>query len=148
MLRPFLKELVGKDSGLQKSINDATNFKVDPAILDAVGEVVFCDEFFGDIRETDANVFGTVERSTEIEVADVKGDEFGAPTREDAVDDELDEFNRGGFSADVAGITYAVVSNGDVSAVGIRFSRADFADDLCVSDFLVAVGGYGIVVDD
>ena len=37
----FLKELVGKDSGLQKAVNAAMDFRVDPAVADAVGEVVF-----------------------------------------------------------------------------------------------------------
>ena len=37
----FLEELVGKDSGLQKSVNAATNFKVDPAVADAVGKILF-----------------------------------------------------------------------------------------------------------
>ena len=50
--------------------------------------------------------------------------------------------------ADVEGITDAVASNGDMSAVGIGFSGVDFADDLRVGDFLAAVGGDGVVVDD
>ena len=37
----FLEELVGEDSGLRKSVNAATNFRVDPAAADAVGEVIF-----------------------------------------------------------------------------------------------------------
>ena len=98
----FLKELVGQDSGLRKSINATTNFKVDPAVANTVGEVVFCDEFFGDVGEADADIFGSIERSTEIEVADVKNDESGALAREDAVDHELDKFKWGGFGTDIA----------------------------------------------
>ena len=43
----FLEDLIDKDSRLWKSINAVTNFRVDPAVVDAVGEVIFCDEFFG-----------------------------------------------------------------------------------------------------
>ena len=62
-IETFLEELVGKDSGLRKSINAVTNFKVDPAGVDTVGEVVLCSEFFGDVGAADTNVFGTIERS-------------------------------------------------------------------------------------
>ena len=37
----YLEELVAKNSGLQKSIDAATNFELDPAIADTVGEVIF-----------------------------------------------------------------------------------------------------------
>ena len=37
----FLEELVSKDYGQQKSVNTTTNFEVDPAVTDTVGEVVF-----------------------------------------------------------------------------------------------------------
>ena len=45
-IETFLQELIGKDYGLKKSINVTTNFEVNPAVVDAVGEVVFCNEFF------------------------------------------------------------------------------------------------------
>ena len=96
----------------------------------------------------DVNVIRGIERSTEIEVTEVKDDEFGAPAREDAVDHELDEFEWGRFGADVAGITDAVASNGDTSTIRIGFFGADFADYLGVCDSFAAVGGDGIVVND
>ena len=140
-VQTLFEETVGKDSGLGQTINAATNFKVDPAVADALGEVIFCDEFFGNVGEADADVFGTIERSAEIEVTDVEGDEFGASTREDAVDHELDKFEWGGFGADVAWVADVVASNGDASAVGMGFFGTDFTNNLGVSDFFAAVGG-------
>ena len=40
-----------------------------------------------------------------------------------------------------------VASNGDTSAIKIRFYGADFADYLGVCDFFAAVGGDGVVVN-
>ena len=54
----------------------------------------------------------------------------------------------GGFGANVARVAYAVASNGDASAVGIRFFGRDFADNLGVSYFLVDVGRDSLVVDN
>ena len=45
----FLEKLVGENSGQQKSVKAATNFKVDPAVADMVGEVIFYDKFFRDV---------------------------------------------------------------------------------------------------
>ena len=89
-----------------------------------------------------------MKRSAEIEVADVKGDEFDALSREDAFDHELDKFEWGGFGADVSQVADAVDSNGDASAVGIGFFVADFADNPSVSYFFAMVGGDGVVVDN
>ena len=112
-----------------------------------MGEVVFCDEFFGDVGEADANVFGTIERSAEIEVVDVEGYESGAFERDDAIDHEIDKFEWGGFGADVAGVADTVAADGDASAVGIGFFGTDFANDLGVSDFFAAVGRDVVVVN-
>ena len=37
-IEAFLEELVGENSRLQKSVNATTNFEIDPAVADAVGE--------------------------------------------------------------------------------------------------------------
>ena len=78
----------------------------------------------------------------------VKDDEFGASAREDAVDHELDKFERGSSGANVSRIADAIASNGNTSVIRIGFFRADFANHLGVCYFFVAVSWDGIVVDD
>ena len=109
-------------------------------------EVIFCDEFFGNVGEADADIFGTIERSAEVKVTDVEGDEFGTLAREDAVDHEFDKFERSGLGADVASVADAVAADGDTSAVGIGFFGTDFANNLGVGDFFAAVGGDVVIV--
>ena len=87
----FPKELVGKDSRPEKSINSATNSRVEPSVADAVGEDIFEDEFFEDVEELNVNIFRSIEWSAEIVVADAEGNKFGVPAREDDVDHELEK---------------------------------------------------------
>ena len=43
------------------------------------------------------SLLGTIKQSTEVEVADVEGDKFGAAVREKYVDYDFDKFKRGDF---------------------------------------------------
>ena len=51
-----------------------------------LGEVVFVDEFLGDVAEFDADVFRAVERGAEVKVGDVVARETGVRGGTDAVE--------------------------------------------------------------
>ena len=53
-------------------------------------EIVLSNELLGDVCEANAEIFGTVKWRAQVEVADVKGEEFGTAERQDAVDNHLD----------------------------------------------------------
>ena len=50
-------------------------------------EVVFCDEFIGDVSKLDTGVLLALERGVEVEVRDIEDDKLGAPAGQDTVDD-------------------------------------------------------------
>ena len=55
-----------------------------------MGEVALINEFLGYVGEADADVFGMIKWRAQVEVDDVKGAEFGAAARQDAVDHHFD----------------------------------------------------------
>ena len=55
-----------------------------------VGEIVLIGKFLGDVGKTDRDVLGAVEGRAQVEVADVKGVEFCATSRQETVDHHLD----------------------------------------------------------
>ena len=61
-----------------EAIYTMDNFKVDPAIAHVFVKVVFVDELLRNVTDIDPEIFGTVQWSLEVKVADVKGDVFGS----------------------------------------------------------------------
>jgi hypothetical protein len=45
---------------LGQTINASTNFKIDPAVVNMLHEVVFVDEFLGDVGEFDFDILGAI----------------------------------------------------------------------------------------
>ena len=85
-------------------------------------------------------MFISVKRSAEIEVTDIKGDKLGILAREGAVEENLDKFERGGWSSNVTREADVVAANGDAISVGIFLIRVDLADNLGAGDIFAAVG--------
>ena len=83
-------------------------------------EVVFFDEFFGDVAHFDADILGSVQRCLEVENFNVKSGKLGAFTRKDAVDQELYEVEGSGICSNDAWISDVFACNSDASAIGIR----------------------------
>ncbi len=142
------KKVIGKDAGLGKSVTALANFKIDPAVLVATNKVVFIDEFFRDVRELDAYIFGTWHGHVQIEVFEVDGAEASTFSGEDTVEEELDEFKRGLVGADIARIADSVAANGDMGAVWVILFRMNLADDHGVVDLLALVGRDVLVVNE
>ena len=113
--------MVSKDSGLRKTINAATNFEINPTVVSKGKEIVFFNEFVSNIGELDADVLSMIEGSCEIEVADVKTDEFRTGPREDAVDLKFEGFKGACVGADVAGVDDAIASTSDASVILLLF---------------------------
>ena len=104
-----------------KSINAIAYFKLYPTIdMNRFHEVVFFDEFFGDVAQFDVDILRAFQRCLEIEIFNVKSDKLGAFTGKDDVDQELDEVEGSGLCSGVSGISYVLDCNSDASAIGIR----------------------------
>jgi hypothetical protein len=86
------KKVIGKDAGLGNSVTALANFKIDPAILVVTNKVVLIDEFFRDVEELDAYIFGVGHKRVQIEVFEVNGAEASTFSGEDTVEEELDKF--------------------------------------------------------
>ena len=76
--KTFINDVVGKDSRLLGAINAAANFEVDLTIVRMFVKVVFIDEFLREFSEIDADIFGAVQWSLEVEVSDIEGGVFFA----------------------------------------------------------------------
>jgi hypothetical protein len=142
------KKIIGQDTSLGKPITAPPNFKIDPAIGVTATKVVFRDEFVWDVWELDADLFGIGHGSVQIEIFDVDGAEAGTFPGENAVEEELDEFERGLVGANIVGIADSVAAIGDTGAVRIILLRTDIADDHGVADFLALVKRDVVVVDE
>ena len=57
--------------------------------MDVVQEIVFVNEFLGDVGQHDTDVLWSVERGLKVEVFDVKGDRLCALPGENTVEDEF-----------------------------------------------------------
>ena len=80
-----------------------------------------------------------VERGLEIEVGDIKRDELGVISREDAIYDKLDEIQGISFGTNVTRVADAIAADGDSGAVGVSFFRADNTDHFGVGDFFASI---------
>ena len=49
-------------------------------------DVLFFNEFFGDVAQSDAEILGSVQRCLEVDIFNVKSDKLGALTGKDAVE--------------------------------------------------------------
>ena len=87
--------------------------------MNRVHEVVFFDEFFGDIAQFYADILGLVQSCFEVEHFNFKSDKLGAFTGKDAVDQGLDEVEGIGIGSNVAGISDVLACDSDASAIGI-----------------------------
>ncbi len=131
-----------------KAVTALANFKVDPAIPVPTWKVVFLDEFFWDIGELNANVFGIWHWSVEIEVFYVNDAEPCSLSGEDTVEEQLDKFKQGRVGANVAWIANSITTDGDTGAVRVILLRTNLADDHGVADLLALVGWDVLVVDE
>ncbi len=114
-----------------KPVTSLANFKVDPAVLISAREVVFLQQFVGDVGDLDANIFRLEHRRVQVEVLEVNGAEPSIFPGEDTVEQELDKLERGCVGADIAGIAYSVAADGDTGAVGIILFRTDITQPWC-----------------
>ncbi len=131
-----------------KAVTALANFKVDPAIAVPTWKVVFLDEFFWDIGELNANVFGIWHWSVKIEVFYVNGAEPCSLSGEDIVEEQLDKFKKGCVGANVPWIADSITTDGDTGAVQVILLRTNLADDRGVADLLALVGRDVLVVNE
>ncbi len=87
------EEVVGKDACLGETVYATAHFRVDPAVMGKLVELVLVDEFLGDVRKLDADVLWLVKQSVEIEVLEVHGGEPSVTLGENTFDEQFDEFN-------------------------------------------------------
>ena len=111
-----------------ETITPLVDFKVDPPITIPTGEIVFFNEFLQ-----------VGHGCVEVEVLDVNQAEGCTFPRQDAVEKELDQFERCSVGTDVAWETNVIATNGDAGAISIIFIYMYFTDYHGVADFLPLV---------
>ncbi len=88
-----LEAFVGKDACLGKTVHATALLEVDPRVLGKLIELVFVNEFLGDVGKLDADVLWRVQRAVKIEVLEVHGGKPGITLGENTVEEQLDKFN-------------------------------------------------------
>ena len=68
-----------------KPIKALANFKIDPAVSISTFNVVFLDEFFGNVDDLDADIFRLEHGRVEIDVLEVDGAEASIFPGEDTM---------------------------------------------------------------
>ena len=94
-----------------------TKFEIGPSIPNFGGEVIFLDEFVGDVGKFDTNIFEAIKRRAQLEILDVEASKFGASTGQDTIENKLGKFEGASRRADVTRVANEVAANGDARAV-------------------------------
>jgi hypothetical protein len=130
---------VGKSSKLGKTVHTDADFCKDSVIFDEGSEVIFCHDVVWDGPGWDIEIFilaGVIKRSDEVEIGQVKAEEGGRWSGDDAVEQEL-----GGGEVSCWGVGFTVVvdevaSDGETDAIVVCFLRAMIGADAQIGRFL------------
>ena len=115
-------------------------------VVDERGEIVLNHDCSGDVLNWDAHVFVLRHWSVQVEVFDVDGEEAGARSGDDAVEQALDDGEVGGGSGHVAGVVEFVTADGEPDAAFFGRVRFEFCDNSQVGGN--AVGWFVGVADE
>ena len=66
--KAFSKEIVSQDARLWQVVTAAADFEVYPAVLVPSLEVIFADEFFGDVGDFDADILRVFHQHVQVDV--------------------------------------------------------------------------------
>ncbi len=91
--KAVLEEVVRKDAWLGETVHATAHFEVDPGVAGKLVELVFVNEFLGDVYKLDADVLWPVEGGVEIEVLEVHGGKPSILLGENTIDKEFYKFN-------------------------------------------------------
>ncbi len=87
------EEFVSKDACLGETVHATVHLEVDPGVTGKLVELVLINEFLGDVRKLDADVFWPFERGVKVEVLEVHGGKPGVTLGEITVDEQFHKFN-------------------------------------------------------
>ncbi len=86
----FFKEFVGQEFCLREAIHAALGSDVDASVFSGfLSELVFSDDFIGDITYLDLDEFGTLKRCHEVEVGNVHCHESCTPRGDDTIEEHF-----------------------------------------------------------
>ena len=124
------------------------NLEVDPSIICIRDEIIFIYKLLWNIFEADSDKFWSIHWRGQVKVADVKSYKSRVAEKEDAADDDFNQFERACWCSNVPGVTNTVSSNGDPCLVSIFFMGPVLAHNIGVRNFFAAVAGDIFVSDD
>ena len=110
-------------------------------------KIVFINDFLRNVRQFDADIFGSGHGRLQIEVLCIKTCKPGIAAGHDTVDHELDQIKRSGWGVDVTRVLDMATRQGDPCTVGIGLLRADFTNNHGVADVLASVLRYVLISD-
>ena len=141
LVEALAKEIISQSSTLGEAITAFNYLEKYPPIVYVLLQVIFVNEFLGDVFEFDLDVFWALHRSTQVEVGDVKAAKFGVRTRQHTINYKLNEFQRCGRGGDFAGEDDTIPSHGNSGTIGIFLVGFNFADDAGEANFLAPILG-------
>jgi hypothetical protein len=90
----FFEEFVGQESCLREAIHAALGSDVDASIFAGfLSELVFSDDFIGDITYLDLNEFGMMKRCHEVEVGNINCHESCPLHRDDTIEERFGHYH-------------------------------------------------------
>ncbi len=86
----FFKEFVGQESSLREAVHATLDSDVDTSVfVGFLSELVFSDDFIGDITYFDSDEFGTMKRCHEVVVGNVHGHELCPLRGDDTIEEHF-----------------------------------------------------------
>jgi hypothetical protein len=89
-IEAFFEEFVGQESCLREAVHAALGSDVDASIFGGfLSELIFSDDFIGDITYLDLGEFGTMKRCHEVEVGNVHHHELCPLCGDDTIEEHF-----------------------------------------------------------
>jgi hypothetical protein len=133
------EKIISEDACLGQVVATLADFEVNPSISVQTCELVFVNDFVGDVQDFDANVFRLGHGSVKVEILTVNGAKACMFLGEYTVEEELEKFQGRCVSTHIARVANMVATNGDPCAVRVVLVWTDFIYNHGMAYFLSLV---------
>ena len=129
------KLIVGNVSGLGETIHAAWNFDVHIAVVKQRPQIILFNDGLGEQPDGDAHILIAFHGHTEVEIFEIRGQEFCIWCGDYAVDQDFGGHQVGGFGADFEGVVDFVTADSPTLMMWIRFLEGQRRHNAEVSGF-------------
>ena len=117
--------VVSNAASLWKAVHPFADLNVDVVMMDERCKVVLSHDRVGDDGDGDAHVLVLFHGRVEIKIFEVDSHEASIGGGDDAIKEDLDGSEIGGFGADITIILDAITADGETDSTGVWFFRAE-----------------------